>query len=166
MVLIHIMNRLDKIGYLTSHNIITMNDIQEDEVDYIYQRVYKRENTALVDTNTSRYKLLLDLVNKLLVDMGKPEIDDLLKFSRIDRHDMMKCDKQIIIDMKKDLRKHFILNSAFSKVTATSYCVSTLRSLVKQMGLKFDKKKKSIMTHRANGMYKRTYTTVYFIENV
>ena len=88
------------------------------------------------DKDTEKYKIALKFVNKILVNIGKDEIDDLLKFINIDREDIIKdVNKQIVYDMEKELFPLFNkMNSGFYRKDSKSFMLNILRCLMKEMG--------------------------------
>jgi len=58
----------------------------------------------VVDKNSVKYQTALKFINKLLVNMGKDQIDDLKEFKNIDRTDIITdINKQVVLDMLDDI---------------------------------------------------------------
>ena len=56
------------------------------------------------DKDSNKYKIALQLINKILVNIGKEEIDDLTKFVNIDRDDIIKeVNKTSLEEMDKEI---------------------------------------------------------------
>ncbi len=108
--------------------------------------------------NGIKYKLALKLVNKILTNIGKPEIDDLIEFIKIDRDDIIseetrKCFKE----MMEELYEHYDkLHCAYYRQTDT-IVLNALRGFMKEIGHELYYEKKDI-TEAINGKtYRRTH---------
>ena len=173
------MNKHEKIKALNIDNI-TIDELSDEFVDTLYDKYVLQNNdkavsktkkvekkpVKIIDKTTPKYKVLLKLVNKLLLAMGKSEIDDLLNFKMIDREKIIGCDRKIILNMENILCKSFKKGQCFYRKKAPSYNLNILRYLVKEIGLKMIKKQKNIYNGIGNKTYKRTTSYVYYIKKI
>ena len=92
-----------------------------------------------VDKDSDKYKVILKLINKILINIGKDEIDDLTKFNNIDREDIIKdINKKILTDMESELFPLFNKkNSGYYRKIGNSYVLNCLRGLLKEMDYEF-----------------------------
>ena len=119
-----------------------------------------------IDKTSQKYVLLLEFINKILVNIGKNEIDDLTKFKNIDRIDIIKPKNKVILeDMAPKLFKHFNkAKSGYYKKTKNQV-LNVIRGLCKQNGLILKSKPKSL-TSKINGSYYGRTHMLYSIKNI
>ena len=66
------------------------------------------EKNTKVDKNSDKYKVILKLVNKILINLDKKEITDLTGFIDIDREDIIKDENnKTLVEMEKEIFKFF-----------------------------------------------------------
>lgn len=117
-------------------------------------------NVGIVKTDP-KYKIALQLVNKILVNSGKNEIDDLTKFIDIDRNLIISDkNKKELTDMEKILFKHFNKKKFgwYSRNNIKNYILSFLRYMCNDIGLKFSYTQKDTNTSSNGLIYRKTYT--------
>ena len=114
---------------------------------------------ATINKNSDQYRVTLKLVNKILVNLNKDEIDDLTKFVNVDREDIIKeCNKISLIAMESELFPVFDKRtSRYDKQTSNSFTLNILRSFTKVIGHKMPYKKKDVCCFIENKSYKRTH---------
>jgi len=163
---------------------IINNVLSEEEIDCIYNEhilnkknnIIKKKDKALdkevkkkpikiIDKSTSKYKILLKFINKILVNIDKDEIDDLTDFKNIDRLDIIKPkNKEILDKMAHRLYKYFAKKSNFYRKTP-SIVLIIIRGLCKQIGLRFVSKQRETGERINNKYYRRTHM-FYSIKNI
>jgi hypothetical protein len=110
------------------------------------------------DKESNKYKLMLKLVNKILVNINKPQIDDLTKFIDIDREDIIKeTNTKILDDMADELFEEFNKSSSGYYRKTNAIVLNCLRGMCKELGFQFNHKRKE-KSETINGKsYKRTH---------
>lgn len=110
------------------------------------------------DKDSEKYKVALKLINKILVNLGNPEVDDLTKFINIDREDIIKeVNQKSLTDMEDELFPLFNKkNSGYYRKT-DALVLNCLRGFMKEIGYDMVKKKKE-KSETINGKsYKRSH---------
>lgn len=89
-----------------------------------------------ISRDSDKYKVILKLINKILTNIDKKEIDDLTKFMNIDREDIIKdINKQSLIDMESELFPLFNKkDSGYYRITGNGFVLNCLRGLLKETG--------------------------------
>jgi len=105
---------------------------------------HNKEINIRASHNDEKYKVILKLINKILVNINKEEIDDLTKFVNINREDIVKdINKQSLIEMESELFPLFNkMNSGYYRKDSVAFVLSCLRRLLKEIGYIFDFKQK------------------------
>ena len=162
-------SRDDKLKALNIEN----NPLPDKYLNIIYNECIVKPNKKkkkinkpinVIDKTSKKYVLLLKLVNKLLVAMNKKQITDLTDFVDIDRQDIISCDKNIILDMEKELFKSKIFTKfqGWYRKKAVSFNLNILRSLVKATGLKLEQAQRNVYTKTNDRVFynKRMFYTI------
>ena len=111
-----------------------------------------------VGYDDEKYKVALKLVNKILVNIGKEEIDDLVKFVEIDREDIIKeVNKEVLVGMEKELFPLFNKNKCNYYRKTDALILNCLRGVIKQTGLTLTNTKKDITTTINGQNYRKTH---------
>ena len=114
-----------------------------------------------------KYNLVLQLINKILVNIQKPEITDLIQFTDIQRETLLNESNLAIIEsMESELFKYFDKTkcSYYRKAeTKNNHIINCLRGLCKQIDYKMNSKEKGNVVVIDNEHYCKKYY-VYFIE--
>ena len=123
-------------------------DLPIEAIEFLYKNraKWKKDNcskkdtikvTKEIDKTTDQYKMALKLVNAILKNLNKDQIDDLTDFKDIDREDIIKDDnKKLLKEMEGEL---FPL---FNKVKCGYYrksdnsVLNCLRGMCREIGLK------------------------------
>lgn len=132
----------------TMYEQLILKNIKEDtdkkpekpikKVDKIVEKPTKNINKT-----TEKYKLLLEFVNRILVNLEKDEVDDLLKFKNINRLDIIKKDHIKILD--EYLQSIF---DTFPKIKynynykSPNVILNTIRAMCKDLDLTMHRKEK------------------------
>jgi len=120
----------------------------------------------IVDTTTDKYKVLLEFVNKILINIGKDPITNLTQFKNIDREDIiLPKNKPILENMAPKLFKHFNKKKSGYYRKSDNWMLNVLRGLVREIGLKYSKSIKNIYINENNRAYVKTHT-FYSIKNI
>ena len=123
------------IDFINENNKIKQKKLEEGE-----KKPEKFKN--IIDKNSDKYKVVLDLVNKILINIGKKPIDDLTNFQKIDRLDIIKeINIKMLIDIEDNIFKYFDKKKCGYYRKTESIVLNLLRSLCKELGLKLTKKK-------------------------
>lgn len=162
----------NKLKELTKLNIKSISDLDNKYINLLYEKINEDiiskklpkqvikkviKKPIRIDKNSDKYKAVLNFVNKILKNLKKPEITDLLEFKNIDRLDIIKdINKQLLVDELETLIKPFDKKKAnyYSAKEKNTYILSILRGTVKQItGLCFQANRKDVCVNR----YRRTY---------
>lgn len=124
------------------------------------------QDNGVVDKNTEKYKVALKFVNKILVNIGKEEIDDLTKFKDIDRDDVIEdINKTTLEEMEEEVFKYFDKNGCNYYRKTNGLVVNCLRGMMRQLGLSMTSVKKDI-TSTINGKKYRKSHMFYSVNQV
>lgn len=91
-----------------------------------------------IDRTTSKYKLLLEYINKILKNMNKDLIDDVTDFKRIDRMDICtETNRLMLVDMKAELFKIFkkVKYNYYNSNGKTTQPLNVLRGMCKELNI-------------------------------
>lgn len=153
------------ITYMESDKKILLELLNKYNKKKLYKMIEDISNIKIVDMKpidktTDKYKMLLKLVNKILISIGKEEIDDLLLFKNIKREILISDTiKQIYSEMEKEIFTVFNKKECgwYLRNSVKYYILSLLRHAAKQVDLEF--KFKNQCTHK--NMIS-THTTLYY----
>ena len=96
-----------------------------------------------INKDSDKYIVCLKFINKILVNLTKPEIDDLVKFIDIDREDIIKdVNKKSLVDMEKELFKQFDKKKCGYYRKTDALVLNCLRGMMKEIGYEMAKKQK------------------------
>ena len=99
------------------------------------------EKDSKVTKDSDKYKVALKLVNKILINLGKDEIDDLTNFKDIDREDIIKdVNKQALDGLAKEIFKHYDKKKCGYYRKTDALVLNVLRGMMKDTGFKLSKK--------------------------
>lgn len=148
------MTAISKQDKLKQLNISIIDDLTEEQITLLYNQSKKQKKKIAIsreeeiDKTTDKYILLLEYVNKILENMNKNPINDLLEFKNIDRLDIIKDDNIKILDtMAPRLFKKFNKDKCGYYRKVDSIALNCLRGMCKELGLCLITEKKDI-THR------------------
>lgn len=135
----------------TINLILAKKNIPKDDTKKPAKKINKE-----IDKTTDKYKMVLKFVNKILENLGKNQVDDLLDFKNIDKEDIIKdINKQTLVSMEKEIYQVFdkrkLGNHNRNKVD--HYILSVLRAMAKDIGLKFSPIKKLVQQDRMTTNY-------------
>ena len=117
------------------------------------------KTVAKVDKNSEKYKLALKLVNMILVNIGKTEIDDLTKFVDIDRKDIIKDINKIEFEkMTNEIFKQYDKKQCGYYRKTDTFILNCLRCMLKDIGFNFEKQQKDITSTINGDNYRKTHT--------
>lgn len=129
---------------------ITFEDFSINIINKLYDEYIEEEKmkTVNVDKSTTKYKILLEFVNKLLKNIGKEEINDLTDFKDIDRGDILKAEnKLLLISMKNKLFPLYNKQKCGYYSKTKGYTFNVLKGMCKELGLTIEKKRKQTSKH-------------------
>lgn len=100
----------------------------------------KKDNkNEKITKDSDKYKVLLKLLNKILKNIGKNEINDITKFINIDRDDIIKdVNKKALDDMQKELFKLYNKKNCGYYRKSDTIVLNCLRGIIKEAGYEFD----------------------------
>ncbi|ARF11542.1 hypothetical protein Klosneuvirus_1_399 [Klosneuvirus KNV1] len=91
--------------------------------------------TQKISKDDDKYKLALKFVNVILKNIGKEEIDDLIKFKDIDREDIIKdVNKTSLDEMAKELFNHFDKKKCGYYRKTEAIVLNCMRGMMKEVG--------------------------------
>lgn len=110
------------------------------------------------DKTSEKYQLALRFVNKILVNIGKSEVDELTKFINIDREDIIKeVNKITLDDMADELFEKFNKKKVGYYRKTDSIVLNCLRGLMKEIGYELTNIHKDITTTFDGKNYRKTH---------
>ena len=116
------------------------------------------EKDSKVTKDSDKYKVALKLVNKILINLGKDEIDDLTNFKDIDREDIIKdVNKQALDGLAKEIFKHYDKKKCGYYRKTDALVLNVLRGMMKDAGFEMTKKQKGVMTKINDKSFERTH---------
>jgi len=135
------------------NNLCYVGDELLDELELLVKNIYLKD---------VRTKTIFDILNKILIEMGIDEIDDLRNFPEIERNSLSdEKYKNIVMDSFK--QKHSGFNKSeccdYQKRGATNNHISILKSMIKSIDYELLSGRKY---HLVDG--KRITKTVYYIK--
>lgn len=118
----------------------------------------ENKDAIKVDKNSEKYIVALKFVNKILVNIGKEEIDDLIKFQDIDRDEIIKdVNKKTLQEMENEIFKYYDKNKCNYYRKTNSLVLNCLRGMIKQLGLSMTNVKKDITIIHDGLKYRKTH---------
>ena len=93
---------------------------------------------TILDKKSDKYKMALKLINKILTNISKDEIDDLTKFVNIDREEIIKdVNKKSFEEMEDELFKYFdkVKSGWYRRKTTKNYILTFLRYMCNDIHL-------------------------------
>ena len=119
--------------------------------------------STTIDINSDKYKIALKFVNAILVNIGKSEIDELIKFNNIIREDIIKdINKETLNAMESDIFALFDKKKCNYYRKTDAIVLNCLRGMMKELGYKLFKKKKEISEY-VNGKSLKRSRMIYSI---
>jgi len=111
------------------------------------------------ELNQIKYNLVLELVNKFLLNMNKPIITELEQFINIVRQDVItEANYKVVEDMEPSILKHFdkAKSGYYQKKRAgDNYPVNFLRGLLRQINYKLEHKEEDKTIKINNQSYRQ-----------
>lgn len=115
--------------------------------------------TVKESKESDKYKIALKLINKILVNIGKEQIDDLTKFVNIDREDIIKdVNKTDFEQLEVELFDHFdkVKCGWYRRKTTKNYILTFMRYMCDNLGYKLIKSQKGKMVTIDGKNYEKT----------
>ena len=100
-----------------------------------------------INKNSDKYKVALKFINKILTNLGKAEVADLLEFKDIDRKLLVTDNtKKILTDMEKELHKQFdkVKCGYYRRNKTKDYILTFMRYMCDDIGLQFTSTKRDV----------------------
>ena len=134
------------------------------KVSKIVNNTLNNSEIVKATSNSDKYKIVLKLINQILVNIGKNEIDDLVKFVDIDREDIIKdINKESLIGMENELFPLFNKNKVGYYRKTDAMVLNCLRGMMKEIGFALIKIQKGKMITINGKSYEKT-CMIYHIE--
>ena len=135
-----------------------LSKLDEDYLLSIHKQYYKRvlekeqqkelKKKVVIDKTTPKYKLALQLVNKILINIAQSQIDDLTDFRDIDREDIIKdVNNEALKSMQTELFKVFDKQKCGFYRKGDCMVLNWLRGICKDLGLAFVNRKVTKVVH-------------------
>ena len=116
------------------------------------------KKTEKCGPETDKYKMTMKLVNKILENLNKDQIDDLTKFKDIDRLDILKDEnKKSFMDMESEIFKLFDKRRCGYYQKSDIKILNCLRAMLKDMGYGFEHTKKEIYEKINGENYRKSH---------
>ena len=111
-----------------------------------------------IEKDSDKYKIALKLLNKILINLGKEEIDDLTKFIDIDREDIIKdINVKALDELEGELFGYYNKSKCGYYRKTDALVLNCIRGMMKEAGFEFTAKKKE-KNEKINGKsYKRSH---------
>ena len=122
-------------------------------------------NATIREQKTSeKYIVALKLVNNILVNIGKSQIDDLTDFKHIVREDIIKEENKIVLqNMENELFPLFNKAKVGYYRKTNALVLNCLRGMMKEMGYKLVKIQRELNEEINGKKYKRAHM-IYYIK--
>jgi hypothetical protein len=138
-------NTIDRIAQINciENNLKYMNNENLNEIKNTIETCLTREESQ----NDKMKRIALELINKLLVAMGKPLISDLCEFTNVYREEIIKEKYKDIINnnlkyiFQNGYSKHTCM--IYQKKSIKNYHLSVLKGMLKTIGYELLPKKKN-----------------------
>ena len=111
----------------------------------------EQKDRSKIDKTSEKYKLVLNFVNTILTNMGKPNIDDLTKFKNIDRDDILnEKNKEYYEEHEQEYLEHFgkDITGYYRKKLTKTHILTFFRGIVDDIGLELTYIQKNITSKR------------------
>jgi hypothetical protein len=143
-----------------------IKNFDKDQLKKVYEYTIKINNKKIIiqpitkkeiDKTTEKYKFVLKIINKILQNIGKNQIEDLINFVNIDRNDIIKNENnQFLFEMEKEIFKVFDRSKCgwYRRKTTKNYILTFLRYSCEEIGFEFTSTQKEKTDDRGN---KRTH---------
>lgn len=123
----------------------------------------KKSKSERCNINDEKYQVLLKFINVILLNIGKPQIDNFIKFTGIERNDIIvKENREALNKMKKELFAHYNATKCGLYRKTPAMVLNCLRGMVKEAGYKLLKVQKNKSVKIDNKKYQQ-YIMVYSI---
>lgn len=110
-----------------------------------------------IDKTSQKYKLLLELINGILKNLNKDQVNDLTDFKNINRLDIIRKDNVILLEeMTNKLFKEFDKSNVGYYRKGQNWVLNCLRGMCKNIGLKLQK------TQKAKSIKSRIVTQFFY----
>lgn len=122
--------------------------------------IIKQINKKIIDKTTEKYIIVLKIINKILENIGKNPIDDLINFTNIDRIYIIKNENnQFLYDQEKEIFKIFDRAKCgwYRRKTTKNFILTFLRYICDEIGLEFIYEKKDITENINNINYRKKH---------
>ena len=159
--ILSLINNLDEQDLKKIYNdyknlFIKKEKVSSKDEDY----VELTSKNKVIDKSSDKYKIALKFINKILFNIGKPEINDLRDFKNIDREDIIKdVNKETLEAYEGKLFEYFdkVKCGWYRKKTINNYILTFLRNMCNIIGTQFIYEKRDI-TEKVNGKnYRKTH---------
>ena len=126
--------------------------------------IKKDKVVVRLDKDHDKYKIALKLINSILVNLGKDEIDDLTKFVDIDREDIIKeVNKESLKAMEKEILAVYSKKGCGFYRDTDTLALNCLRGMMKEIGYTLTNVEKGI-SEPINGKQYRRFHMIYSIK--
>lgn len=110
-----------------------------------------------MDKNSDKYKIALNLVNGICVNIGKSQINELTDFKNIDRDDIIKdVNRRTLELMEKEIYKWYDKTKCgfYRKANNKRYIIRVIEVMCDDLGLEMTYRKKNV---QKNSIFKTHY---------
>lgn len=142
-------------------NILKLNQKPKNSV-----HIKKPKTDKKVDKTDEKYKLILEFLNSILVKIGKEQIDDITKFQKIKREDLLKPECKLILNQYLEkLVAIFGKNKICYRMKdqIDTYILTVIRNIISESGYNFESKSTTKNNTISNRNYKQDYYLYYSI---
>jgi hypothetical protein len=129
-----------------------------DKIDDKSDKMIEIKNLMIEYNNNEKHKIALKLINKILVNIGKTEIEDLCEFKDIDRDDIIRKENtDILVAMEEEIFKFYSKYKCGYTRKTDNLVLNCLRGMMKEINYNLLKVQKDIRTTIDGKPYRRTH---------
>ncbi len=121
-------------------NLNNKSNIENTPTEDIVSNETVHITNVKIDKDSEKYKVALKFVNKILVNIGKEEVAELIDFKDIDREDIIKeVNKESFREMENELFEQFdkVKMGWYRRNIVSSYILTFLRNMCTDLGYSF-----------------------------
>ena len=130
------------------------------------ENYFKNKSNINKIENTPKYKILLKILNDILVNVGKKEIEKITDFQHISREDIiLEKNEKYIDEITDEILEYY--NKAdimfYQKKSIKTYTLSFIKNACSLLGFQLVSAKKDTTITGVNGKKEKTFITYYSI---
>ena len=172
-------SREDKLKILGLDEKLSRKQLSDDVLEILYEKKKKDESkpksgihikkpkvVKIINKNDTKYKLVLEFLNAILVKLDKKPIEDITQFKKIKRDELLKPECNEILNQYLDRLAEVFGRTVICyrmKNNIETYLLTVLRNIVTNIGYIFESSSITKNETLSNRNYKQTYNLYYSI---